>query len=644
MSIFDNDAPVREAISMDDAARGPRLGFMGAFDQAYHTQLLTAGTYRVEAALREQEAQQIALAKQYGADLSPVSDRQPLGSFAVWNSDPYWRASKGLPAQNDPSGAPITAANDKILTDLQQKHPQAGFKTYAQQTADVASNAQGAAADYANSTWDRSGHVGGLLGMFAASANLRYNNALPVAAGLTPIGRGMGAVAGAAARVGFGGALGGVQGAVSNLTGDNQESQVLGMPSQSFGQAVGEGVMGGLAMGAVGETAGAALHLGGRWFERGPNEPEPPTPPSEVPQAAPETPASAAPEPPIYGPEPAGEDAVRGQAYEAQPLGPSREAVSRVDQDLSATSAQLDQWDGPGVGDADGFAADASVATPEARADAAASGADLDEIARRVDPPVVGEFQRLGQQMGVIRQQIDHMNGLDFATFNDAEIEGQRAALRQLDEQVAQLETQQQQSTSRKNAQRLRDQADDLYAQRRSLEDLASRATSTEAMARRADAVAELRSRLIDMDERRRDLAPLVTRAYRVAREQRSSGPDIAEPAPHEMPEETARTIPEQVQATEDRAAAVTDEAIGRMREPEPAAQPEPQEPGVPPPLDRDEIQLPSGRTVRLDDVAEAIRDENEAGGVRATKTVRQMLAELEEDKALDAASRFCAL
>lgn len=650
MSLAESTGINHFTVGAADAAEPPKLGFLRALYQSVDLQDQVTSTYHDEASLQTEEARNADLSQEAGVEIKPLGSTGAYGSGAIWNTDPYWRAYNGMSAGGGRT-EPITAENDKLFEEAKRRRPDLGIKNYAEMRQTVAANQQAVQAQYQNSRWTPMGYVGGALGSIVESFNPHYNSLLSIGANLLPIGGavkmlGATGLRAALARTVANGVVGAGVNAIGNIDGGQQESIASGMQPESLPQAALSGFLGGVALSGVSEGAAAlGRRLGGDgWFEHAPNDLEPPSPPQRLetpPEAPPPDPLTEP--PPIYGPVPAGKDTARRAAHEAQPYGASLDATSRVDQDLSAVSSQLDQWDGPRAGETDMLAADPTVATPEARAEASRTGASLDEIARRVDPPAVGEFQRLGQQMDAIRQQIDHMNGLDFATFNDAEIEGQRAALRQLDEQVAQLETQRQ-NASRKNAQRLSDQADELYAQRRNLEDLASRATSTEAMARRADAVAELRSRLIDMDERRRDLAPLVTRAYDTARQQVSSR-EAPEPlAPHERPEEVIRAAQEHVDAQAETATTVTDEAIGRMRDPEPTTPPEPQEPGTPPPLDRDEIQLPSGRTVRLDDVAEAIRDENEAGGVMATKTVRQMLAELEEDKALDAASRFCAL
>lgn len=686
MSIFDGDTPGQDSIAPEDAAQGPRLGFLSSLQQSYHTQLLTAGTYRVEGALQEQEAQQIELARQYGADLKPINTQQPQGSFALWNSDPYWRAANGMPGASGPDGSapnntPITTDNDRVLSDLAKKHPQAGFRTYAQMMQTVAANAQNAQFDeqHASHTWG--GVIGSFLGSTGTALNMRYNNPAAAVAGAAPnlLAAGTGPL-GIAARVGASGLINAGIAGVQNLTGDPQESRVLGMQSQSLGSAVGQGFVSGVALGAGGEVAGTALRLAGRriapWFESTPND-EAPTPPagnqtetaaSQGVQSenAPEGNQPVGPRPgyPGEGPDIAGPpvppegDPVIAAAQADQPYGPTREATSRVEQDLSSVTTQLDAWDGPAPSDVQPWAQDRFVGTPEARADMVRNGADLNEIARRVDPTTVTEFQNAGQRMADIRTQIAELQNVTHATTNDADIVQQRQALQQLDEQVAQLQQQADNAKGRRSG-RATEQANDLLNSRAQLAEGAERATSGERTAHTSSQIEQLRQQLTQLDERRRDLAPLVSRAYRIAGDQINAVqprpiedvlPSIRNHPGNDTAERLAHATQDDVQQQTDEAARVVvqgdDEEgggaggregqgdqgatlSGRMIPPAPRTIP-------------DEIRLPSGRIVKASDVVSATRDEN--GNTQVTGTVRDLMREVDEAKQLAEASTSCAI
>lgn len=669
MGLYDNAPFVPDSVPTTEAAQGPTLGFMDALRQSYNTQLITAGTYRVEAALREQEGQQIALAHKYGVQVTPLDAQtnNDSGSWAAWRSNPYWRAATGQSGPAMPMGsqptAPVTEQNDKIFSDLQKKYPQAGFKTYAQMMKDVAANAQAAQVDqqYTSHTWG--GVIGSFIGAAGAGFNLRYNGPATVipniAAGF--IGAGTGGVGGVALRVGGQAAAGALMEGAGALTGDNDESRVLGMQAPTMGQRLREGFVGGALGAGVGEGLGAAaravfpraLTAGtddiaaaeGEALATAPRPPEP-SPTTEAPitpeQVMPvgSRPGYPGEAPEIYGPPvaPEGDEAMT-RAYAEQPYGPSRDAIPRVNEDLSSAAAQLDQWNGPGVDALDHLAGDQYIGTPEARAEALRDGSSVDEIAARIDPQAVGEFHAIGAEQASLRKEIEQLRGQTFDTSADQEITQQRRALAEIDEQVAQLQTQQQ-SASRANARKLQSRMDDLAEQRTALEQQASRPTSADMAAQRDARISDLRARLVEADERRRDLAPLYSRAMEKARQ---TEPARQEPmaALHDTPEALARDSAATVQRETEQAARVTQ---SEPSEEQASSESTPESPSEEPAtvVTGNTITLPSGRTVSLDDIVEASRDEN--GKSVVGSSVRDLMEDVKAQRDLDEASRTCAI
>ena len=676
MGLYDNSTFVPDTVPTTDAAQGPTLGFMDTLRQSYRTQLLTAGTYRVEAALREQEGQQIALAHKYGTEITPLDAQtnNDSGSWAAWRSNPYWRAANGQSGPATPMGqqstAPVTEQNDKLFSELQKKYPDAGFKTYAQMMQDVAANAQAAQVDqqYTSHTWG--GLIGSFIGSAGAGFNLRYNGpgtVVPnVVAGM--IGAGTGGVGGVALRVGGQAVAGALLEGAGAFTGDNDESRVLGTQAPTMGQRLREGFVGGALGAGVGEGIGAAARA---VFPRsmtagiddmaaaeseataaGPRpEPAAPaaeeTPPEQVMPigSRPGYPGEA---PEIYGPPVAPEgDAALVRAYAEQPYGPSRDAIPRINEDASSVAAQLDQWGGPGVDELDHLASDQYIGTPEARAEALRDGASVDEIAARIDPQAVGEFHALGIEQTNLRNEIEQLRNEQYDTSADEEITQQRQALDELDEQVAQLQSQQQ-NASRANARKLQSRMDDLEAQRSALEAQASRPTSADRAAARDARLTELRAQLVEADERRRDLAPLYTRAMEKARQ---TTPARQEPmaAIHDTPEAIARDSADTVARQIDQAQRVTQ--VAEKPKEAPADQEPPSgggQPDVPPAegpeveVNGDTVTLPSGRVVNMDDIVGASRDEN--GKSVVDSSVRDLLDDVKAQRDLDEASRSCAI
>jgi len=142
----------------------------------------------------------------------------------------------------------------------------------------------------------------------------------------------------------------------------------------------------------------------------------------------------------------------------------------------------------------------------------------VDELALRADPVAIGRFNKLKDQRNRLRALLKAQQARDAASpppeTRLPEVE------EQISRQIADVETRLARAKG-KQAERLADDFSELTRQR---ERVRAEITRTD-----IPSVAEIREQIIRVDERMRDLAPLVSRAYAAARNEWADIPDPAE-------------------------------------------------------------------------------------------------------------------
>jgi len=516
----DNDLP-----SAGSGAKPPRLGFLGAFEASYESQQRTNSVWGREVALREAEQEQISRAKAAGVKLRSLNDSDDgdvFGGFTPWvNSKRYTDITRFYEDGGTGVESQTFGERDREIEELKAKHPDLGLKTYRELWQDVKAKAK-----EAERVWDRGettmgGAIGGFLGGAVASMDIRTDPTnfitAPVgAAGRTVLRR----IAGQS----------GVQGlteAINQFTGVQENRRLLGLDygAEQGAWSVGAAAAFGGALQGVGEAFGA---VGRRWFRNTPNDPAPPPPAdgrAALVAALRNRPA------PVEPPAPEVIPSYRIE-YEERPIiervdilsdfdafmqlvdrgrtdyGPSRVAQGRLNRDLTALDLQLNDVGGPRPWEAlpamDTRPRPADVSTHiGAPYRAAASRVEsVDEIARTVDPEAFRLYDKISQQMANVRAMIR-----DVPKREAQDVKAGVAA--EIDAQIGLLEAQRK-AAKGKAAKRL----DDRLA---ALRDTRKREFGDKPV-RESASDAELRERLMKLDEQQRDLAPVISRAYAAAK------------------------------------------------------------------------------------------------------------------------------
>lgn len=498
--------PNRDAYTMDpqDAAVGPRLGFLGAFEAALDQQIRANSFYATAAALRDEEQENIRRIREAG-EVPPAPLNDMDADLETWlpfsqNFGPYsalfdtemairQRRRNFAPSEDTRRYAALAAERDRQLRQLRERLPNAGIRTYDEMVRDVRTRAQEAER---RMTFPQTfgGNVGAFLGGMVGSVNPRTDPLNFITLGVGGAGRTvLQRIAGQA-------------GAQAVVETGNQflvqpQREQLGLPS-GFGYGAASVLAaagGGAILQGVGEGAGALVR---RWFRVSPNDPAPPAP--APPPPAPTRTVQTVRQPPAVPPQPlpglSGVDA----AVAGIELGRTRVGRARIAEDLAHVTRQLDAFDGPRPWEVSPPTATRLPLRPgDMRADVALpvrnAGATLDEVARQIDPETFRIYDALADRREALRTLL-----------RAREVTRSESSAKLLDQQIQAVQDRIARTKKGKQLQRLQTELSDLMAQR-------------DAMAKEAKApvgtnLAEARAELLRADERMRDLAPAVSRAY----------------------------------------------------------------------------------------------------------------------------------
>jgi hypothetical protein len=364
VTFFDTDErPFINSVPAEQAAFAPRAGFLEAFNMAWDVQTKAWSQFGLEYALREQEQEMFQRIRSAGAEppasLNDYEDKQIApgvnfeGFMAGVNSGAYMDAAR-LYAGDVPDSQDITgrlAERDKRLEELRKQFPNAGIRTYREMFDDVRTKAQEAERRLSRTPFTFGGYLGELAGGAAGSLAPTTDPLNAATIGVGGIGRT------ALTRIATeGGAQAGIE-TINQFTGVQENRQLMGLEyglSQVALQVATTG-LGGAMLRGIGEGGSAVAR---RWFRDAPGDPAP-SPESIIAQApsvarreAPDAlptlrdttqplRAPNAPEPPPV----AGVDYVRlldGSSREAVPWAQSRLGQQRFDQDVRAVAEQLE--------------------------------------------------------------------------------------------------------------------------------------------------------------------------------------------------------------------------------------------------------------------------------------------------------------
>lgn len=506
MSFFAEVNTDATSIGPDQAAQGPRVGFLKAFETSFNMQVRGAAMYGIQEAMRNREDEQRQALRNAGVENIPSLSQQaddPMRMFTDFGQD-YLDTARFYEDGGDPKIADRLKAYDENIERLRAQYPDLNLETSGEMWANVRSKAQ----EFEKRGQTERTDIGGMIGGFAGGVLGAMNpNTDPINVATLPVG---GGGANVFTRIGMqAGGQAIVEGA-NQLFGVQEQRRLLGL---DFGLAdaamrVGGAAVGGAVVQGVGEAVGFGVR---RLFAPDAKDPAPvlgaprePLPSTEgvPPGLVPEDEALAA--------------AVlvqRPQAYtdfmqQVSPLRGTRAGKARFSEDLDYVDARLDAWDG---GEPWAVKPVTETSTLKNLNDfsrvpdlqQASQNATVDAIARRVDPQTMTRYDALANEKKVARIQLEAAaKERDVAVETNSRLLELNADIARFDAKIA--------SVGAMKAKKMAGKRAELVAARDAeLERVAVSDTP---------AMKVIRQRMMAADEKMRDMAELVSRAYSRAR------------------------------------------------------------------------------------------------------------------------------
>lgn len=383
------------------AATGARAGFLRAFETSYQQQVRGASMFGIQEAMRNREDRQRQALRDAGVENIPSISQQaddPLRMFTDFGND-YYDAAEFYEQGGDPEIGVRLREYDKRVEDLKKRFPQLQLETSIDMWRGVKREAQQFETRAATERQD----IGGVIGSFLGGAVGGLNpNTDPLNFASLPVG---GAGKSAVSRIAI---QAGAQGLVetgNQIFGVQDQRRLLGL-GYGVGDAamrIGAAALGGAAVQGFGEAVGYGFR---KIFRGDPKVPDVKLPePQRLPPPAREGVVPA--DPPTM----AATYIERPQAYydfinEVNPMRQTRAGKARMIDDLTYVEKHLDSWDGPAP-----YAVPPKMDTAPPRSlseftkipnlQDVAFKADIDALARRVDPETFVKYDKLVEQKKV---------------------------------------------------------------------------------------------------------------------------------------------------------------------------------------------------------------------------------------------------
>lgn len=428
MSLFE---PNTDAYRMpsDEASAGKLMGFLDAFDASWEAQTRVHGLMSVQQGFREVEQGQIRRMREAGLrppkSLDESDDNVPdfsmgdvsgFGGFARDYSR-YLKIAQAIAAGQPPEIDDAIRERSDMIEVAKKNRPDLGLLSYAEMFDQVRARAK-EAEHAAQGPTTTLGAVGGFVGSALGSMNPE-TDPLNFALGIVtaPIG-GPGGVLG---RMATQGVIQGATEAGNVLFGPDNQFLLFGKP-ETVGQKaarIGLSTAGGALVQGVGEAAAfGGRKIAARWFNDLPEPPAPaPAKPAEMfgPATEGEVLARMKPGQPIND-YPNWETFATAHGYDATPYGKTRDAAIRTASDLDNVASQLNRWDGPLPYEMRPRGMDTSAAAIEGPDRGVVfdkpytryvdSLDTVDDIARRVDPDLFRQYDKLAADRQMFRDEI----------------------------------------------------------------------------------------------------------------------------------------------------------------------------------------------------------------------------------------------
>lgn len=521
MTFFSEVNEDAKTIDESHAALGPRVGPLEGFVAGWDAQVRASAQDGMWAAYADEEDAQVQALRKAGVENIPRIGFEDWRINEILQIGPdsdffrYKEAAKFYSGDGDEATAKRLQEHDSRIEELRKQYPDLNLRTARDMYDEVIRKGREAESTMLNQKRTFGGEVGAFFGGAVASMNPRTDplNALTLGVG----GWGKTAVA----RIATGAGAQSVIEGLNQITGVQGQRRMMGLSTgveDAIGRVVGTGVGAGALQG-VGELA---VFAGKRWFRNTPNDPAPPAPEPYKPKEGEPLlleykPANWAGRPEWEADVKAYQDSLiqdlmagaRDYTDDIIPManyGRTRQGAARARLDMDYVASRLDAWDGEmpfqikpksstslpqRVGK--NYAPEVRINTP---------GADLDAIAREIDPKLFNVYDDLAKRKSEYQRWLEDPR---FVKERDATVKRNEALIEELSTKIDNLKYNMGRVGKRKQA-NMQPKLDALLEEKRA---------STEKLTRKdTPEMAAIRRELIATDEKMRDLVPVVSRAY----------------------------------------------------------------------------------------------------------------------------------
>lgn len=511
MSFFSEASDDALSVAPEQAATGPRVGFLESWAVSWNEQTRAAAMYGIENKMWQLDNEQTRAMRKAGIEDVPMLSPDSIGFWADNMPGPaagverYLDVARYYEDGAEPGFATQLQDYDKRIEDLREKYPNLNLQTSRQMWERVQSEAQQYEQQAINNRRTIGGEIGAFMGGALASLNPNTDPLNFLTLGVGGIGKTI------LGRVATQGAAQGVIEGINQVTGVQEQRRLLGV-DYGLGDAVSRvagAAIGGAAIQGVGEAVGFGLR---RWFRSMPNDTAlPPSPevlnrpvlpdtrmvpPNAIPADETLAAAKLTRQPETY----------IDYLHEQSPLSGTRAGRARTVIDLDYVATRLDEWNGERPWE---IAPKTDTSITVARGDfinlpdmaSVVEKTQIDEIARRVDPDTFRRYDELAQRKQTYRRWLSELG--------DTRDAGIQQRIDVVDEKIYKLAAKADE-TGGKRAAKIRKDIKALEVEKAQI--------VAESAAKETPDMARVRRELMKDDVKMRDLAPLVSRAYSRAR------------------------------------------------------------------------------------------------------------------------------
>jgi len=505
MGIFDEQNEDALSISPDAAATGPRVGFLQNFEDSYNMQVRGSAMYGIEKAMHELDYEQVQAMRSAGIEDVPKLSDNAFGFFGsgAFSGD-YMDTAKFYEDGGDPDVANQLKAYDDKVNSIREKYPNLRVLSSREMWDDVKAKAQQSEKKSETNRTTFAGSVGGFLGGAVGGLNPESDPlnfaTMPLNAGRSVLGR-----------IGFQGAAQGVVEGINQVTGVQDQRRLLGLDT-GFADGltrVAGAAIGGAAIQGIGEGTGA---LARRFFRNTPSDPaprfEPPSRPAPVDVSA--VPRGAIPADEVVGAAKLQAEPTSYMDYlqQVSPWSVSRQGKQRTVLDLDYATKSLNDWNGETPVNLRPLTLATQAVTrgdytaPQPNIfDRVAASSTVDSVARQIDPDTFRIYDKHADDKAWYSNMLE--------TLKPEREQAAEARLTEINNRIDDLKEKADRSGAMK-AKKIGKEIAELTAERD--------AVKQEMLTTDTPDMARIRQHLIRNDEKMRELAPVVSRAYARAR------------------------------------------------------------------------------------------------------------------------------